>query len=177
MSLPDQIRSSIRDVEHYPKRGIVFRDITPVFADPTLMRKVVDSIVERYDGSRIDGVAGIEARGFILGAILAHELRCSFIPVRKAGKLPYTTRKERYDLEYGSAEIEMHTDAVKPGSRILIHDDLIATGGTATAAGRLVKSFGGEIAGFSFLINLSFLPGEALIKEEFGIAPHFLIKY
>ena len=177
MTLSDQIKSTIRDVEGYPKPGIVFKDITPVLANPKLMRSIVAFIAERYRGFGIDGVAGIEARGFILGAVLAHELNCSFIPVRKAGKLPHTTRKERYDLEYGSAEIEMHTDAVRPGSRILIHDDLIATGGTATAAGRLVKSFGGEIAGFSFIINLSFLPGEALIKEEFGIAPDYLIKY
>lgn len=177
MTLSDQVKSTIRDVNGYPKPGIVFKDITPVLADPKLMKNIVGFMVGRYRDSRIDGVAGIEARGFILGSILAHELGCSFIPVRKAGKLPFETRKERYDLEYGSAEIEMHTDAVSPGSRILIHDDLIATGGTATAAGRLVKGFGGEIAGFSFVINLSFLPGEALIKEEFGIAPDFLIKY
>lgn len=177
MTLSDQIRSTIRDVEGYPKPGIIFKDITPVLADAKLMKNIVRSMVEQYRDSAIDAVAGIEARGFIIGGILAHELGCSFIPVRKAGKLPYMTRKERYDLEYGSAEIEIHTDAVKAGSRILIHDDLIATGGTATAAGRLVQSFGAEVAGFSCIINLSFLPGEQLIKDQFGIKLDYLIKY
>lgn len=177
MSLTDQLKSTIRDVEGYPKPGIVFKDITPVLANPALMKNVVGHMASYYRHKQIDAIAAIEARGFILGSILAHELGCSFIPVRKTGKLPYTTRRQRYDLEYGSAEIEMHTDAIPPGSRVLIHDDLLATGGTATAAGKLVKSSGGEIAGFSFLINLSFLPGSKLIVDEFGLPPDFLIKY
>ena len=177
MSLTDQLKLTIRDVEGYPKPGIVFKDITPVLANPGLMRSIIAYMVGFYRDKRIDAVAAIEARGFILGSILAHELGCSFIPVRKTGKLPYTTKKQRYDLEYGSAEIEMHTDAVRPGSRVLVHDDLLATGGTAAAAGRLVKSFGGEIAGFSFLINLSFLPGSDVIQDEFGVEPDFLVKY
>jgi adenine phosphoribosyltransferase len=177
MSLTDQLKITIRDVQGYPKPGIVFKDITPVLANPSLMRKVIAHMVGCYRDKSIDAVAAIEARGFILGAILAHELGCSFIPVRKTGKLPYTTKSQRYDLEYGSAEIEMHTDAVRPGSRVLIHDDLLATGGTAAAAGRLVKTFGGEIAGFSFLINLSFLPGSNVIEDEFGLKPDFLVKY
>src|SRR5687767_6172322 len=177
MALVDRIKSTIRDVHGYPKPGIVFKDITPLLSDPALMREMVTDMVSRYKQLRIDGVAGIEARGFIIGSILAHELGCSFIPVRKAGKLPFHTRKQKYDLEYGTAEIEIHADACKPGSRILIHDDLLATGGTAKAAGQLIKELGAEVAGFSFLINLGFLPGEAIIKEEFGLVPDFLIKY
>ena len=177
MSLIDQLKSTIRDVEGYPKPGIVFKDITPVLANPALMGDVIGHMVGYYCDKKIDAVAAIEARGFILGSILAHELGCSLIPVRKSGKLPYSTRRQSYDLEYGSAEIEVHTDAVKPGSRVLVHDDLLATGGTAVAAGRLIKSLGGEIAGFSFLIILSFLPGAAVIQDEFGLNPDFLVKY
>lgn len=177
MTLPDKIRSTIREVHGYPKPGIVFKDITPVLADPGLMREIVDVLVSRYRDQNIDAIAAIEARGFILGSILAHALGCAFIPVRKAGKLPYHTRKKKYDLEYGTAEIEIHADACKVGSRILIHDDLLATGGTARAAGRLIEDLGGEIAGFSFLINLAFLPGQRLLEEEFGLVPDSLIKY
>ena len=177
MILIDEVRSAIREVPDYPKPGVLFKDITPVLADPGLTRRIIRSMVETYQNKGIDIVAGIEARGFILGSILAHELGCSFVPVRKAGKLPYTTRKERYDLEYGSAEIEVHTDAFPSGSRVLIHDDLLATGGTACAAGELVRSFGAEICAFSFLVNLSFLPGSENISRRFGISPDFVIKY
>lgn len=177
MTLPDKIRSTVREVHGYPKPGIVFKDITPVLADPGLMREIVNVLVSRYRDQNIDAIAAIEARGFILGSILAHALGCAFIPVRKAGKLPYHTRKKKYDLEYGTAEIEIHADACKVGSRILIHDDLLATGGTARAAGRLIEDLGGEIAGFSFLINLAFLPGQRLLEEEFGLVPDSLIKY
>jgi adenine phosphoribosyltransferase len=177
MAMTDEIKSAIRDVADYPKPGVLFKDITPVLADPQLTRRIVRFMVEAYQGKGIDIVAGIEARGFFLGSILAHELGCSFVPVRKVGKLPYTTRKQRYDLEYGSAEIEVHTDAFPSGKRVLIHDDLLATGGTACAAGELVKSFGAEIAAFSFLINLSFLPGCENISRQFGISPDFIIKY
>ena len=177
MLLIDELKSTIRDVDGYPKPGIVFKDITPVLADPGLMKKVIRFMVDRYGDKKIDVVAGIEARGFILGSILSYELGCRFVPIRKAGKLPYRTLKEGYELEYGASEIEVHTDAVRPGDRVLIHDDLLATGGTACAAGRLVKSLGGEICAFSFLINLSFLPGSNLISEQFGISPDFLIKY
>ena len=177
MLLVDRIKRTVRDVNGYPKPGIVFKDITPLLSDAVLMREMVKDMVSRHQKLRIDAVAGIEARGFIIGSILAHELGCGFIPVRKAGKLPFHTRKQKYDLEYGTAEIEIHADACKPGSRILIHDDLLATGGTAKAAGQLIKELGAEVAGFSFLINLGFLPGERIIKEEFGLTPDFLIKY
>jgi adenine phosphoribosyltransferase len=109
--------------------------------------------------------------------MLAHELGCGFIPLRKSGKLPYTTLRQQYTLEYGTSEIEIHSDAVKPGSRVLVHDDLLATGGTASAAGKLITGMGGQLAGFLFLINLSFLPGAEIIAEEFGVAPDFLVKY
>ena len=177
MFLSDRIRSAIRDVEDYPRPGIVFKDITPVLADAALTRDIVGFMVDAYRDKSIDVVAAIEARGFILGSILAYELGCKFVPVRKAGKLPYTTHKRRYDLEYGAAEIEIHTDAIDPGSRVLIHDDLLATGGTAVAAGKLVQESGGDIAAFSFLVNLSFLPGAALINEEFQVEPDYLLKY
>lgn len=177
MTLSDRIRSTIRDVEGYPKPGIVFKDITPVLENAALTRDIIASMVSTYRDKSIDTVAAIEARGFILGSILAYELGCSFVPVRKVGKLPYSTRTKRYDLEYGTAEIEIHTDAIKHGSRVLIHDDLLATGGTAVAAGKLVRESGGDIAAFSFLVNLSFLPGADLIKEEFSLKPDCLLEY
>src|SRR5687768_6395637 len=122
MLLTDQIKSTIRDVEGYPRDGIVFKDITPLLADPALMRRIIEYLVACYRDKKIDGIAAIEARGFILGSILAYELGCSFIPLRKAGKLPFHTRSEKYDLEYGTAEIEVHTDAIAAGNRILVHD-------------------------------------------------------
>lgn len=177
MLLADRIKSSIRDVEGYPRPGIVFKDITPLLADPVLTKDIIRQLVLRYRPLNIDAVAAIEARGFIFGAILAHELGCSFIPVRKAGKLPFHTRRQKYDLEYGTSEIEVHSDAVKDGARVLIHDDLLATGGTACAAGQLIRSFGAQVAGFSFLIKLGFLPGAEKISEQFGLHPDFLIMY
>ena len=177
MVLIDKVKSAIRDVDGYPRPGIVFKDITPVLSDPVLVKEIIQYMVQAYSDKKIDAIAAVEARGFILGSILAHELGCSFIPVRKAGKLPFHKRSQHYDLEYGSAAIEIHTDAVKAGSRVLIHDDLLATGGTACAAGHLIKSFGAEIAGFCFLINLSFLPGSRNLSEQFGMVPDFLVKY
>ena len=177
MTLTDRIKLTVRDVEGYPRPGIVFKDITPILADAILMNDIVNEMACRYKNMGIDVVAAIEARGFIFGSVLANKLGCSFVPVRKAGKLPFHTRKESYKLEYGSAEIEVHTDAFKPGNRVLIHDDLLATGGTATAAGKLVRSFDAEVAGFSFLINLGFLPGEENLAKEFRLSPDFLIKY
>ena len=177
MRLIDRLKSTIRDVEGYPQPGIIFKDITPVLANPLLVKEIIAEMVTRFRDRQINAVAAIEARGFILGSILAHELGCSFIPVRKAGRLPFVTRRQRYDLEYGTAEIEVHSDAIAPGSRVLVHDDLLATGGTAGAAAKLIESLGGQLAGFSFLINLSFLPGEKILHDQFGHAPDFLIKY
>lgn len=177
MLLSEKIKHSIRDVKDYPKPGIVFKDITPVLADPALCREIVKHIVEDFKAAKIDAVASTEARGFIFGSILAHELNCRFIPVRKAGKLPYKTRSQKYNLEYGSSSVEMHVDAVEPGWKVLVHDDLLATGGTACATGELIESFQGVIVGFSFLINLSFLPGAKNLTERFGVKPHYLVSY
>lgn len=177
MSLEERIKATIRDVVDYPKPGILFKDITPVLSHPALVREIIQGFAEQFRQTPVDAVAAVEARGFIFGSVLAHELQVPFIPVRKAGKLPYRTVSRSYDLEYGSASIEMHEDALKPGWRVLIHDDLLATGGTAAAAGHLVRDFNAEIAGFSFLVNLSFLPGESTLKRDFGTAPKFLVNY
>jgi len=177
MQLSEKIRLTIRDVIDYPKPGIVFKDITPVLAQPGLVREIVQSMVANFKPHNIDAIAAIEARGFIFGSILAHELNCRLIPVRKAGKLPYKTRKQSYDLEYGVAAVEIHEDAIEPGWRVLMHDDLLATGGTAGAAGNLIEGLGGVVAGFSFLINLSFLPGEQNLARRFGVKPQYLVSY
>jgi len=177
MQLSEKIKRSIRDVKDYPKPGIVFKDITPVLADTVLRKEIVDALIQEYRSAKIDAIASTEARGFIFGSILAYELGCPFILVRKAGKLPYETRSAEYDLEYGTAKIEMHIDAVKPGWRVLVHDDLLATGGTAGATADLIQHSSGIIAGFSFIINLSFLPGAENLEKRFGIKPHYLVNY
>lgn len=177
MLLSDRVKSQIRDVKDFPKPGIVFKDITPVFNDPALVDEMLNALVAAFRDKSIDAVAGIEARGFIFGALLAHGLKCRFIPIRKAGKLPYKTIAQEYALEYGTSKIEMHEDAIKPGERILVHDDLLATGGTATAAGELVKGAGGNLVGFSFIINLSFLPGEENVFKRFGVKPYYIVSY
>jgi adenine phosphoribosyltransferase len=177
MQLSERIKLKIRDVKDYPKPGIIFRDITPVLADPPLRDEIVAALVTEFGHRGIDAIASTEARGFIFGSILAFELGVPFILVRKAGKLPYETRSQEYDLEYGTAKVEMHVDAVKPGWRVLVHDDLLATGGTAGATANLIQHLDGVIAGFSFLINLSFLPGEENLTKRFGVKPHFLVSY
>ena len=177
MHVSEKVRQTIRDVRDYPKPGIVFKDITPVLGNPSLFREVVREMLLMLDGQKIDAIAAVEARGFIFGSVLAHELNCRFIPVRKAGKLPYKTRSQEYALEYGTAAIEMHEDAVAKGSRVLVHDDLLATGGTAGATASLVQDLGGVVTGFSFLINLSFLPGEENLIKRFGLKPQYLVSY
>ncbi len=177
MSLTDEIKSTIRNISDYPKAGVVFKDITPVLANPQLSRQIVKHMADLYRDRNVNAVAGVEARGFIFGAALAYELGCSFVPVRKAGKLPFQSRTQRFELEYSSAEIEIHVDAFSKGSRVIVHDDVLATGGTSCAAGDLVKSFDAEIVAFSFLINLSFLPGAGKIEKRFGMTPDFLVKY
>ena len=175
--LTDEIKKAIRDVQNYPKPGIVFKDITPIFADPTLVRKIVKALVEEYADQKIDAIASVEARGFIFGSVLANELGCRFIPIRKAGKLPFKIRSQSYALEYGTATIEIHDDAIQSGWRVLVHDDLLATGGTASATAELIKGFNGELAGFSFLVNLGFLPGEQKLRDQYGLNPHYLVRY
>ena len=177
MNLSDQLKANIRNIPDYPKVGIQFKDITPVLGNPALVRDIIQEQVRHFKSLQIEAIAGIEARGFILGSILAHELHCPFIPIRKTGKLPYKTKSQSYALEYGMASVEIHVDAIEQGMRVLIHDDLLATGGTATAAGQLVKDLGGTLAGFSFLVNLSFLPGAKQLIQTFGLDPHSITQY
>jgi len=177
MQLSEKIKHAIRDVKDYPKPGIVFKDITPILADTALRKEIVDALVQEFRSQKIDAIASTEARGFIFGSILAYELGCPFILVRKAGKLPYQTRSAEYSLEYGTAKVEMHIDSVKQGWRVLVHDDLLATGGTAGATADLIQHSDGVIAGFSFIINLSFLPGAEHLEKRFGVKPHFLVNY
>ncbi|HEY4326032.1 MAG TPA: adenine phosphoribosyltransferase [Mucilaginibacter sp.] len=158
--ITQQIKSAIRDITDFPKPGIIFKDITPILKDPVLCENIVDAFVDRLLGIRIDAVAGIESRGFLFGLTLATKLGVPFVPVRKAGKLPFTIKQKAYSLEYGTAVIELHTDAFEPGQHILIHDDLLATGGTALAASELIQEMGGVIAGFSFVVGLGFLKGK-----------------
>jgi adenine phosphoribosyltransferase len=162
--IEQQIKDAIRDIHDFPKPGIVFKDITPILKDPVLCDNIVDAFVEKLKGIRIDVIAGVESRGFLFGLTLATRLGVPFIPVRKAGKLPYTIKQKAYKLEYGTAIIEMHVDAFEPGQHILIHDDLLATGGTVTAASELITEMGGIIAGFAFVVGLGFLNGKERIQ-------------
>lgn len=161
--IEQQIKSAVRDIPDFPKPGIVFKDITTILKDPVLCEGIVDAFVERLQGIRIDAIAGVESRGFLFGLTLATKMGVPFIPVRKAGKLPYTIKQKKYDLEYGTAIIEMHTDAFEPGAHILLHDDLLATGGTVTAASDLIQEMGGVVSGFSFVVGLGFLKGREKI--------------
>jgi adenine phosphoribosyltransferase len=162
--IEQQIKEAIRDIHDFPKPGIVFKDITPILKDPMLCENIVDAFVEKLKSIRIDVIAGVESRGFLFGVTLATRLGVPFIPVRKAGKLPYTIKQKAYKLEYGTAIIEMHVDAFEPGQHILIHDDLLATGGTVTAASELITEMGGIIAGFAFVVGLGFLNGKERIQ-------------
>lgn len=167
----------IRAVPDFPKPGILFRDITPALQDPEARSWVTGELLKPFAGTEINAVAGIEARGFLFGVALADLLKVPFIPVRKAGKLPFRHIREKYALEYGTAEIEIHEDAIRPGQRVLIHDDLLATGGTCSAAARLVERLGGQVAGFSFIIALGFLPGRTLLESVWPVPVHQVIEY
>ncbi len=158
MTLENTIKSVIRDVPDFPKSGILFKDITPLLLKPFLMKEMVDKIVDQFKNTKIDAVAGIESRGYLFGLLLAQALEVPFIMIRKEGKLPAKTIKESYELEYGTATIEVHEDAIIENSHVLIHDDLLATGGTAIAAANLINQKA-NVVGFSFIINLSFLNG------------------
>ena len=157
----EQIKSLIRDVPDFPDPGIIYKDITPVLADPIAFSTIIDLIVVHFGRGNVDKVVGIEARGFILGAPVAYHFGAGIIPVRKKGKLPHETLEEAYALEYGTASLEIHRDAVKPGERVLVVDDVLATGGTARAAVSLVEQIGGKVCGIATLIELSFLGGRA----------------
>ena len=168
------LRTFIRDVPDFPKPGILFKDITPILADPALFRRTIDHFAELFAGRHIDVVVGMESRGFLFGAPLALELSAAFAPARKPGKLPYQSVGVSYDLEYGSATLEMHTDAVAAGQRVLIVDDLLATGGTALATGQLVSQLGGEVVAYCFVVELGFLDGRARL----GATPvHSIVTY
>lgn len=160
MTLQEKLSVAIRDVPDFPKPGILFKDISPIMLDAQLSNEIVENLYQAYRDQNIEAVAGIESRGFLFGYPLAMRLGIPFILIRKQGKLPYKKTSHAYDLEYGSAVIEIHDDAVLPGQRVLIHDDLLATGGSADAAAALIKKCGGEVAGFNFLVGLSFLNGE-----------------
>jgi len=159
----EQLREHIRDVPDFPQDGIVFKDITPLLADPAAFSTAVDSIVVHFGRGNIDSVVGIEARGFILAAPVAYHFGAGFVPVRKKGKLPWKTQSESYDLEYGSETLEIHEDALRPDERVLIVDDVLATGGTARATAKLVERMGAQVVGVAVLIELGFLKGRRKI--------------
>jgi adenine phosphoribosyltransferase len=164
--MPDAayIKRHIRTVPDWPEPGVMFRDITPLLADPKSLRVLIDLFVHRYMDARLDLVAGIDARGFILGAIVAYELNLGFVPIRKKGKLPFTTVAEEYELEYGSATVELHADACKPGDRVLLIDDLVATGGTMMAGARLIERLGATVVECAAIVDLPQLGGAAKVR-------------
>ena len=158
-TMVESLRSKIRAIPDFPKPGIVFRDITPLVADPPALKLAVAGLIAPFRDDSIDAVAGMEARGFIFGSLAAWELGVGFVPLRKPGKLPYDVQTESYELEYGSASLEIHTDAVRPGEQVLLMDDLIATGGTAAASCQLLEKLGAKVVACAFLIELDALKG------------------
>ncbi len=175
MSSPDiRLEDFIRDVQDFPQQGVLFKDITPLLQDGSAFHASIDRLAAHYAGAGIQTVVGVESRGFIFGAPLAYQLNCGFVPVRKFGKLPNDTVSVEYALEYGTNVVEIHKDAIKPGERVLIVDDLLATGGTVSASIELVEKLGGHIAGISFLVELTFLKGREQLKNYDVFA---LIKY
>ncbi len=170
------LRAAIRTIPDYPKKGILFRDITTLLGDARAFRKAVDELVQPWAGSKIEKVAGMEARGFILGGAVAHQLSSGFVPIRKKGKLPHETVSIAYELEYGTDEMEMHVDAVQPGERVILVDDLIATGGTATGAIRLLQRMGAEVVAACFVIDLPDLGGAKKI-EALGVPVRSLVAF
>jgi adenine phosphoribosyltransferase len=171
---PLRLEDRIRDIPDFPQKGVLFKDITPLLQDAATFRAAMERLAAHYTGSGIEIVVGVESRGFIFGAPLAYLLNCGFVPVRKFGKLPAETITVEYALEYGTNVVEIHQDAIKPGQRVLIVDDLLATGGTVSAAMELVEKLGGHIAGIAFLVELTFLKGRNRLKGHDVFA---LIKY
>jgi len=160
----EELKRAIRDVRNFPKPGIIFRDVTPVLLDPTLFGQAVKQMTDPYRSAGITRVVAIESRGFLFGAPIALDLGAGLVPIRKPGKLPAATQRVEYELEYGTDALEMHHDAIQPGDRVLIVDDVLATGGTANAAAQLVGATGGAVVGFSFLIELDFLKGRQRLQ-------------
>lgn len=175
-STPESINLEdwVRDIPDFPQKGVLFKDITPLLQDGTAFHSAIDRLAAHYAGAGIEVVVGVESRGFIFGAPLAYQLNCGFVPVRKFGKLPSKTVSVEYALEYGTNVVEIHTDAIKPGQRVLIVDDLLATGGTVSAAIELVEKLGGHIASIAFLVELNFLKGREHLK---GYDVFALLKY
>ena len=174
--MPSDLRDSIRSIPDYPKPGIIFRDITTLLGDARAFRRAIDELVQPWAGTKIDKVAGIEARGFILGGAVAHQLSAGFVPIRKKGKLPHAKVSIAYSLEYGLDEMEMHEDAVAPGERVILVDDLVATGGTAEGAVKLLKQIGAEVVAACFVIDLPDLGGAARI-EALGVPVRTLMGF
>jgi len=164
----------IRDVPDFPKKGILFKDITTLLQDGDAFRHAMNRMLKKHLEAKIDKVVGIEARGFVLGGVMAYKLGCGFVPARKLGKLPYRCIREEYTLEYGTNALELHEDAIRPGEKVLVVDDLLATGGTALAAAKLVEKLGGKVTGIDFLVELAFLNGRAKLP---GYPVHSLITY
>ncbi|MCM8812248.1 MAG: adenine phosphoribosyltransferase [Candidatus Omnitrophica bacterium] len=170
------LKSYIRDIPDYPKPGILFKDLTPLWQNPAAFQLMIDELAGHFRKAGVETIAAIESRGLILGSAIAYTLKTGLVPIRKEGKLPWKTVRVSYDLEYGQATTEMHVDAIHPGTRVLIVDDLLATGGTAEAAVKLVKELGGEVAGLAFLVELGFLKGRERLKP-FGLEVFSLIQY
>ncbi|OQW61396.1 MAG: adenine phosphoribosyltransferase [Proteobacteria bacterium SG_bin9] len=176
MSLESELHAAIRTIPDYPKPGIMFRDITTLLGNARAFRRAVDEMVQPWAGSKIDKVAGMEARGFILGGAVAHQVSAGFVPIRKKGKLPHTTVRIAYSLEYGIDEMEMHADAIQPGERVILVDDLIATGGTAEGAVKLMRQIGADVVAACFVIDLPDLGGADKIRA-LGVPVRTLISF
>lgn len=175
-TIASELAAAIRSINDYPKPGIVFRDITTLLGNPRAFRRAVDELVQPYAGTKVDKIAGIEARGFILGGAMAHQLSTGFVPIRKKGKLPHTTVRVAYSLEYGVDEMEMHVDAVQPDEKVILVDDLIATGGTAEGAVKLLRQMGAEIVSACFVIDLPDLGGRKKL-EDLGVEVRTLVEF
>ena len=175
-SLRTQLETAIKSIPDYPHEGIIFRDVTTLLGDASAFRRSVDELVHPYSGSRVDYVAGIEARGFILGGAMAHQLSCGFIPVRKKGKLPRKTVSMSYELEYGTDEVEVHADALNKGDRVILVDDLIATGGTAEAAVKLLSELGADLVAACFVVDLPELGGRERLRKM-GVSVRTLVSF
>lgn len=170
----NDLKTYIRDIPDFPKKGIIFKDITTLLNNPLAFKKAIDLLVERYNKEKIDYVVAVESRGFIFGSVLAYQLGAGFVPVRKKGKLPSKTKSVTYSLEYGTDTLEMHEDAILPNSRVLIADDLLATGGTVNAAVQLIENFKAKVVGVAFLVELTFLNGKEKLKN---VPIYSVIKY
>ncbi|MGG7518601.1 adenine phosphoribosyltransferase [Allorhizobium undicola] len=175
-SIAHELASAIRSINDYPKPGIIFRDITTLLGNPRAFRRAVDELVQPYAGLKIDKIAGMEARGFILGGAVAHQLSAGFVPIRKKGKLPHDTVRIAYSLEYGVDEMEMHVDAVQPGEKVILVDDLIATGGTAVGAVQLLRQIGADVVSACFVIDLPDLGGRKKL-EALGVDVRTLVAF